>query len=125
MKITERGWPGHFICGHRCVFHRNTLVEHNGYKIIVSTVGAMWDIHSVNKIKYEMIGCDRYYETMIFHAKWEAPYWDVDISRTLYFDNSPQQSVDTIEQESDDAANTMHEENVQFIVDKLYNNEIT
>jgi hypothetical protein len=122
MKITERGWAGHFICSDRCVFHRNTLIEHNGYKIIVSTVGAMKNIHS-NDEKYEMIGADRYYETMVFHAKWEDPYWDIDVDRSLHFD-LPQFSVDTIKRESDYIANEGHERNVEFIANKLFNNEI-
>ena len=39
VKRTERGYPGHFILSHRCVFTRNTLLEYGETRVIVSTVG--------------------------------------------------------------------------------------
>ena len=85
---------GHFICGHMCRFRLNTYVG----RYIISTVGEMWserssrEIHAqvhdsnwlrenrhlkgdyfdaayMNRFGYQEIGCDRLYETMVFHAK--------------------------------------------------------
>ena len=66
----ERGWPAHFICANRCAFHRTTiLTRDDDVQIVVSTVGAMQkDFGRGGQGGYETIGCDRYYETMVFHA---------------------------------------------------------
>ncbi len=69
IKRTERGWAGHFICGDRCRFRRNTLLEFGDVRIIVSTVGAMY----VDG-KLDSIGVDRYYETMAFHAEHDGQW---------------------------------------------------
>jgi len=84
VKITYRGWVGHFICGHDCMFRLNTLLEYGDIKIVVSTVGAMKS--SLSK-KYETIGYDRYFETMAFHAEKEGDFWDADVMREINFES--------------------------------------
>lgn len=84
VKRTERGWGGHFICADRCRFRRNTLLEFGDVAIVVSTVGAMMDRGGSRP---EHIGCDRYYETMAFHAQKEGAYIEADVSRQVGFDS--------------------------------------
>lgn len=90
VKRTERGWPGHFICSSRCVFHRNTLLECGRVRIVVSSVGMMLNYGAVgfpNTIEYEAIGAgERVFETMAFHAFLDQKiYWDADVSRSVDF----------------------------------------
>lgn len=105
---TERGWAGHFIASARCQFRRNTLLERGERRIVVSTVGAL-----VVDGKFEIIGLDRYYETMAFEAQLDGAYWDADVHREVQF-NSPWK-IQEIEFKSDMRANDMHE----AVVDEL------
>ena len=88
-KITYRGWPGHYCCGHRCVFHLNTLIEYGKKRIVISTVGLMLDPlnQDLNKIKYREIGINRHFETMAFHAKKDGKFWDADVHKQIHFDS--------------------------------------
>ena len=84
VKITERGWAGHFCCSYRCEYHRNTLLEYNGMKVVVSTVGRLRkDMFSDT---YEDLGYKRYFETMAFMAKEDDKYNDADVEREIQFD---------------------------------------
>jgi len=104
VKRTERGWPGHFICADRCLFRRNTLLEHGDIKIVVSTVGAM-----------ETVSCDRYYETMVFHSKKDdKKYHDIDVNKQVDFDSKWEINV-----LDDVKANRMHEKVVREISREL------
>lgn len=114
VKRTERGWPGHFICAERCLFRRNTLLESGETRIVVSTVGLMRDIHAKNG-QFERIGCDRYFETMAWHAKHDGRYWDMDVERSMSFE-SPWLIADL---DADDRANDMHEAVVDEIAGKM------
>jgi len=90
-KITYRGWPGHFICGDRCMFHLNTLIELRDVRVVVSTVGMMRDFHApdgLNVAKYETIGHERYFETMAFHAERRGEFWDADAHREVRFESN-------------------------------------
>ena len=114
MRRTERGWSGHFICADRCLFRRNTLLEHRRIKIVVSTVGAMQSFDKEGE--YEIIGHNRYYETMAFHSdKNDKRYHDMDVSRQVYFDSDWQIN----ELDADDKANDMHEKVVYEIIKGL------
>lgn len=114
VKRTERGWSGHFCCANDCLFRRNTLLEYQEIKIVVSTVGLMIDL--LNKEEFTTIGCNRYYETMAFHSeKDDNRYHDADVSREVCF-SSPW----TInELDADDKANDMHEVVVKEISKEL------
>ena len=84
VKRTERGWAGHFYCSYRCEYHRNTLLEYNGVKVVVSTVGRLRK-HPIRKI-YGEVGHNRYFETMAFIAKEDDKYNDADVEREISFD---------------------------------------
>lgn len=115
IKRTERGWAGHFICADRCLFRRNTLLEREDTRIIVSTVGLMKGSNG-----FEQVGFNRYFETMAFHAEYDGRYWDANVSREIGF--TSQWSID--EADADDRANDMHEAVVAELTCALVNGEI-
>ncbi len=84
MRRTERGWAGHFCCAFKCAFRRNTLLEHNDIKIVVSTVGAM-----LERGRYEALDSkNRFYETMAFHSKEsDKEYHNIDGDKQVSFDS--------------------------------------
>ena len=120
---TEQGWPGHFVLGHRCIFHRNTLLTkvsrvNSVTQIIVSTVGNMQPPEGKEDDGlYRQIGHNRYYETMVFYATFEDPYWHVDVQRQI--DLWGPCSISTCEREDDLKANAMHEAAVVEIEGRL------
>jgi hypothetical protein len=117
VKRTERGWGGHFIGGHECLFRRNTLLEYKDIKIVVSTVGVY---RPGPKKDVEMIGSDRYYETMAFHSEpSDTEYHDADVKRQVYFDSPWTIS----ERGKDNEADKMHENVVKEISKRMVNGE--
>lgn len=113
VKKTERGWAGHFICADRCLFRRNTLLECDKIKVVVSTVGLM---REPLKEKITEIGCDRHFETMAFHSKkGDKRYHDADVTRQIDFESPWSIS----EEDADDKANDMHEVVVDEIMERL------
>lgn len=113
VKRTERGWAGHFICAYRCKFRRNTLLEYNDVKIVVSTVGLM-----VVDGEVAEIGHNRYFEAMAFHVdKSDLRWFDADVSREISF----QSEWAINEPDADDKANEMHENVVNELTSKLIN----
>lgn len=130
VKVTERGWAGHFICADKCQFKRNTLLEYKKKKWIVSTVGAMVQSEAMRKIPefcsengYDTIGHNRYYETMAFEAKpvkdngGNIIYCDVNVSRIIDFDSD--WAIDHIDFTTDKLANEMHENVVSELIEKI------
>jgi len=115
IRRTERGWAGHFICADRCRFRRNTLLEDNKYKIIVSTVGNMT---SMNEKTTDTVGLDRYYETMVFIGKDDGVYIDIDVSKRVPFDS--EWRINEYKSEGiDNKANDMHEKVVDEITRQM------
>ena len=113
VTATERGWPGHYIMGHRCVFHRNTLLECGDEKIIVSTVG-----HKLlNNDKEDEIAAGTYYETMAFQAKLEDGYLEADIEHEIVFES--EWKIGKIDHFSDARANEMHEVVIRELSGKM------
>ena len=121
VKRTERGWAGHFICANRCRFRRNTLLEKGDVRIVVSSVGLMekWTgdpRQDRNVSGFEPIGCNRYYETMVFHAE-PAPsrYFDADVRREISF--AAPWCIAEID--ADDKANAQHDAVVSEIEERM------
>jgi len=102
IQRTERGWAGHFCGAHSCRFRRNTLVECEDTRIVVSTVGLFETSKSYG---FMPIGDDRHFETKAFHAVFDGRYWDADFSREISFE-SPWCISDV---DADDRANDQHE----------------
>ena len=120
VKKTERGWAGHFIASSNCLFRRNTLLEYNDKKIVISTVGNYVIKNPFTGKKYtEYVGLNRYYETMAFYALKGDKYNDADVSREIRFE-----SKWALKELDDIKANNMHEKVVEEITEKLLNNAI-
>jgi hypothetical protein len=114
IKRTERGWAAHFICADRCMFHRNTLIEYDNISIVVSTVGNMKTFYDSKDNKIQMIGADRYFETLVFHSK-KNKFNDANVSRQITMNSDWQISEPWKELEADE----MHENNINEIIQRL------
>lgn len=114
LKITERGWPAHYICAEYCLFRRNTLIEYANLKWVVSTVGRQ---PAKGYDYWETVGYNRYYETMAFEAKQDGIYWDADTSKPIYFD-SPW-AIHDCNEDSEFRANEMHDNVVAELSEKI------
>ena len=118
MTRTERGWIGHFCLGYNCLFRRNTLLENNDYSIVVSTVGYLTE-DGTPHTKIKTIGCNHYFETMVFHAQ-DTKWKDPDISREVDVPLKSQSKDKNGEQE----ANDIHESVVDYVMGKIHLGEI-
>ena len=103
VQREERGWAGHFMCSYLCQFRRNTLLTCGDRRIVVSTVGSMYDLSG----QREEIGYQRYYETMAFEAVWKNGYVEANVDREVSFDSPG--SLNECDEQSDQKANDMHE----------------
>ena len=113
VKRTERGWAGHFCCSYRCEYHRNTLLEYNGVKVVVSTIGRL--CKDVVGNTYEDLGYKRYFETMAFMADEDDKYNDADVEREISFDAKWSLPSPDMELEAD----AMHEDVVTELSKRL------
>lgn len=121
---TERGWAGHFCGSCYCGFRRNTLLEYGNTRIVVSTVG---NYRPPPKEELETIGYKRYYETMVFGAKKEGPYWEADVNQQYNIENPCGINADIPEclpDDVDNKANLLHETIVEEFIDKLLTGKI-
>lgn len=122
VRVTERGWAGHFCCSQHCKFRRNTLLEWQDKMWIVSTVGDMID-PLTQQIK--TIGYDRWYETMVFVGAKCGGYIDADVSREIpitsdcgiYAANT--EELKAKYPNADNDANDMHERVVAEMIEKI------
>lgn len=120
VKITERGWPGHYVCCGRCVFHRNTLIQVGRKRVIVSTVGNQRNREDEGKI--ETIGCQRYYETKAFEARKEGPYWEANVGKGIDFRGRWSICAENVEQlpdNVDNVADRIHDAVVYKMIRRL------
>lgn len=122
VKVTERGWAGHFIASSRCLFRRNTLLEYNDKKWVVSTVGAFRNY----KNKIDSIGHRRWYETMAFEAKEEHGYIEADVEKEIFFDSewgiwgdSWKEVCKNCNDTPDNVANDIHDKVVSELINKI------
>lgn len=76
MSSVELGCLGHFICAERCRWRRHTEV---GGLFRVSSVG---EFYATEEGNMEEIGCDRFYETMVFRLSPEPSSNDCDCHKT-------------------------------------------
>lgn len=113
VKRTERGWAGHFCCSYRCEYHRNTLLEYNGMKVVVSTVGRLRKGRT--RIKYMEVGHGRYFETRAFIANENDKYNDADATKEVVFDAKWSLPSPDMELEAD----AMHEDVVTELSKRL------
>jgi hypothetical protein len=117
VKVTYRGWGGHFIGSKHCLFRLNTLLELGTTRVVVSTVGGMI-VHA----KAEPIAYLRYYETMAFHAKLENGYWEADTTQDIPVNGK--RCVDHIDIHADQEAQEMHEAAVLDISNRMITGDI-
>ena len=118
-KRTERGWAAHFCSSSDCLFRRNTLLEHEGKHIVVSTVGAAIDPlrkgSRTHKFMFVEIALGKHFDTAAFIGKDDGRYIDADTSQQIYFD-----APCFIEElDADDRANDMHEAVVKELMEKM------
>ena len=91
--------------------------------IVVSTVGLM-RVHEDTKqeARFEWLGCNRYYETMVFDAnKEDKRCHDAVVSRQI----EVEARCGLNEKDVDDKANDMHEGVVREIEEKMRTKEVS
>lgn len=114
VRRTERGWAGHFCCADRCLFRLNTLLECDGQKVVISTVGRM--LANPNDKEFTPIGAfGRHFETRVWMAQEDDKYNDIDVDKPVNFESECNLLAPDMEIE----ANEMHETVVNEITGYL------
>lgn len=123
IKRTERGWAGHYWNSDKCNFRRNTLLEYNDKKIVVSTIG---NYNRPDTIEMQEVDIATHYETKAFIAD-NSVYNDSDTSQELYFDNKCRININNYDDSVtlDILANNMHEDVVNEMIDRLINDNLS
>ena len=119
LKRTERGWAGYFICSDRCLFRRNTLLEYENQKVVVSTVGRLM-VEYWGRLTLNTVGNERYYETMAFYSDPnDMVFHDIDVEREICLGCEWElNEIDDIK------ANDMHENAVEWVSKQIVEHKI-
>lgn len=122
ITVKERGWAGHFIMGHKCMYRRNTLVSGDNISVVVSTVGNMV---IDDKRGVEEVGHNRIYETMVFVSKFENGYHDADVTKEVSNTTSNWcLSKKELRDDSDNQADVMHDKMVKEVAELIRTNNV-
>lgn len=118
----ERGWAGHFILGHKCMYRRNTLVSGDDISVVVSTVGNMV---IDDKRGVDEVGLNRIYETMVFVSKFENGYHEADVTKEVSNTTSNWcLSKKELRDDSDNQADVMHDNMVEEVAELIRINAV-
>ena len=121
VKITERGWAGHFCGALQCRFRRHTLIEFGNQKVVVSTIGLYEPFPDHGPPKFVHVRPDTYFETAAFWADpKDTRYNDADVTKEIKLDM--QWKISEID--ADDKANVMHDTVVLALSIKLQKGEL-
>ena len=122
ITVKERGWAGHFIMGHKCMYRRNTLVSGDNISVVVSTVGNMV---IDDKRGVEEVGHNRIYETMVFVSKFENGYQEADVTKEVSNTTSKWcLSKEELRDDSDNQADVMHDVMVEEMAELIRINDV-
>lgn len=96
------------------MFHLNTLLECDGQKVVISTVGRM--LANPNDKEFTPIGAfNRHFETRVWMARENDKYNDIDVDKPVSFESECNLLAPDMELE----ANEMHENVVKEITEYL------
>lgn len=122
ITVKERGWAGHFIMGHKCMYRRNTLVSGDNISVVVSTVGNMV---IDDKRGVDEVGLNRIYETMVFVSKFENGYHEADVTKEVSNTTSNWcLSKKELRDDSDNQADAMHDNMVEEVAELIRINDV-
>jgi hypothetical protein len=122
ITVKERGWAGHFIMGHKCMYRRNTLVSGDNISVVVSTVGNMV---IDDKRGVDEVGHNRIYETMVFVSKFENGYHEADVTKEVSNTTSNWcLSKEELRDDSDNQADAMHDNMVEEVAELIRINDV-